>query len=151
MILMAQNIKATERLSARLIREILRRHGIEKQATVVALEGELGAGKSVFVRGAAKFLGIKNKIKSPTFVLIKKYRIPKKQRFSFLYHLDCYRLRDYRDLKILEIDEILKMPDNIVFIEWSERVRKILPKNHIKVHIDHLDKNIRKLTIVYRQ
>src|SRR3989344_8042256 len=112
-----------------------------KKAIILALEGELGAGKTVFVRGVAKALKIRAKIKSPTFNLIKKYSLSPNTRYKildtkYLYHLDCYRLRDHRDLKILGIKEILDDSKNIVLIEWSDRVKKILPKNHIKVHID---------------
>src|SRR3989344_2832652 len=99
-------------------------------------------------------LKIKAKIKSPTFSIMKKYLIPASKNFQFsifnfqfLYHLDCYRLRDHKDLAILGIKDILTNPDNIVLIEWSDRVKKILPKNHTKIHIDHIDKNTRKLTV----
>lgn len=121
-----------------------------KKALVIALEGELGAGKTVFVRGVTKALKIKAKIKSPTFTLAKKYKLPVTNYqlpITSLYHFDCYRLRDHRDLKILGIQEILNNPENLVLVEWSDRVKKILPKNHIKIHIDHIDKNTRKIKI----
>ena len=139
------------------------------------MEGELGAGKTTFVQGLAKALRIKAKIKSPTFTLIKNYPITnyalrikeakKIRNSSFdklrtlslsngqfvirnnLYHLDCYRLRDHKDLEMLGLKEILNDSGNIVLIEWSDRVKKILPKNHIKIHIDHIDKNVRKITV----
>ena len=117
-----------------------------KGAIVVALEGELGAGKTVFVKGLARALKIKEKIKSPTFVLMRKY-LPGRQAGGNLYHLDCYRLRNEKDLIPLGIEEILNNPKNIVLIEWSERVKKILPKKHITVHIDHISDTERKLTI----
>lgn len=122
-----------------------------KRATVIALEGELGAGKTVFVKGLAQAFGIKSKIKSPTFTLMKKYKIAAsdKQQATSLYHLDCYRLKDHRDLKILGIKEILNNPENIILIEWSDRVKKILPQNHIKIHIDHINSNTRGIAISY--
>jgi len=119
----------------------------EKNALVVALEGELGAGKTTLVQGLAKILGIKAKIKSPTFTLMKKYKIPKLKKSRFLYHLDCYRLRDHRDLLTLGIKDILNNKENVILIEWPERIKKILPKNHIKIRMDHIDKNTRKITI----
>ena len=121
-----------------------------KSALIIALEGELGAGKTTFVKGLAKSLGGKSKIKSPTFVLIKKYPITKNNRFKkikYLYHIDCYRLRDYRDLEALDIRNVFKDPQNMVLIEWSDRVNKILPKKYIKIHIDHVDENTRKIRI----
>ena len=125
-----------------------------KKSLVIALEGELGAGKTVFAQGLAQALGIKAKIKSPTFTLMKKYSISSSRNFKFkilnykfLYHLDCYRLRDHKDLSTLGIEDILANTENIVLIEWSDRVKKILPKKHIKIHIDHISKNERKITV----
>lgn len=140
--------KETEKLAGFLLAKFLKKD--YENALVIALEGELGAGKTVFVKGTAKSLKLRVKIKSPTFVLMRKYGLGSDLKFKdlkHLYHLDCYRLRDHRDLKILGIKEILNNPDNIVLIEWSDRVKKILPKNQIKVHIDHISKNKRKITI----
>lgn len=149
MLYLTSGPKETEKLAGFLLAKFLKTG--HKNALVIALEGELGAGKTVFVKGLAKKLGVKAKIKSPTFNLIKTYEIPTTHHIlhttRYLYHLDCYRLRDHRDLKILGIKEILNNPNNIVLIEWSDRVRKILPKNQIKVHIDHIDKHTRKITI----
>ncbi|MDP3732922.1 MAG: tRNA (adenosine(37)-N6)-threonylcarbamoyltransferase complex ATPase subunit type 1 TsaE [Candidatus Daviesbacteria bacterium] len=141
--------RETQEIASDLARKIIK----TKKGAVVALEGELGAGKTVFAKGFAKALGIKSKIKSPTFVLMKKYV----SRGTNLYHLDCYRISDHKDLKIPELKEILDMPHHykdrlctktvFVIIEWAERVRKILPKKHIKIHIDHISKNKRKITI----
>ena len=94
----SKNVKETQKIAADLARKIIK----TKNGTVVALEGELGAGKTVFVKGFVKTLGIKSKIKSPTFVLMKKYKVP--GGTSNLYHLDCYRIGDHKDLKILELN-----------------------------------------------
>ena len=150
MLYLSRGQKETEKLAVFLLAKFLKtnRPADRGKAVVIALEGELGAGKTVFVRGIAKALKLTAKIKSPTFNLMKKYKIEtngKRQEVKYLYHIDCYRLRDHRDLKALGIKEILNDPKNIVFIEWSDRVKKILPKNHIKIHIDHIDKNTRKL------
>lgn len=158
------NPKETEKLAGFLFEKFTKTD--RKKAMVIALEGELGAGKTTFTRGLARKLKIKNKIKSPTFNLIKNYpitdyglRIKKSvkadnsqfaiRNFNYLYHLDCYRLRDHKDLKTIGIKEILNDSANIVLIEWSDRVQKILPKNHIRIHIDHLDRNTRKLVVRY--
>ncbi|KKS14020.1 MAG: hypothetical protein UU70_C0001G0009 [Candidatus Yanofskybacteria bacterium GW2011_GWA1_41_6] len=135
---LSKSVKKTQRIAADLAQKIIK----TKKSAVIALEGELGAGKTVFVKGFAKALGIKSKIKSPTFVLMKKYKV--------LYHLDCYRVGNHKDLKIPELKEILDMSHNhdIVLIEWAERVKEILPKKHITVHIDHISKNERKITII---
>jgi len=166
-----KNPAKTRSLAKVLIKKFLKYN--TKKAIVIALEGELGAGKTVFVKGLARALRVKEKIKSPTFNLIKKYPIflsgkseilnPKFQsegscggtstgiapetNSKFLYHLDCYRLHNHRDLKTLGIKETLNNPANIVVIEWSDRVKKILPKKYIKIHINHIDRNTRKITI----
>ncbi len=149
MIYLSNGPKETEKLAGFLFGKFFKKHS--KKSLVIALEGELGAGKTVFVKGLARALKIKSKIKSPTFNLIKVYKIPATYHLlhttHYLYHLDCYRLRDHRDLKVMGIKEILNDPKNIVLIEWSDRVKKILPKNHIKVHIDHVSKKERKITI----
>lgn len=145
MIFTSRSAKETQKIAFDLIKNL---KGYDKNAIVVALEGELGAGKTVFVKGLAKALGTKEKIKSPTFVLMRKYKPASGLKFKslkYLYHLDCYRLKDEKDLELLGIKEILTTPHNIVVIEWSDRVKKILPKKYIKIHIDHIDKDTRKI------
>ncbi len=150
MILKSNSPKETQKIAADLACKIIK----TKKGAIIALEGELGAGKTVFVKGFAKALGIKSKIKSPTFVLMKKYKVPG-ETFD-LYHLDCYRIGDHKDLKIPELREILKASHynvrhctmtHIVIIEWAERVREILPKKYITVHIDHIGVSERKIII----
>ncbi len=142
MILISKSPRETQKIAADLAHKIIK----TKKGAIIALEGELGAGKTTFIKGFSKALGIKSKIKSPTFVLMKKYKVPG-GTFN-LYHLDCYRAGDHKDLKIPELKEIMNMSHNIVLIEWAERVEEILPKKHIKIHIDHIDKNKRKIQIV---
>ena len=143
MIYTSKSIKETQNIATDLIEKLENQK--YEHAIVIAIEGELGAGKTVFVKGLAQALGLKEKIKSPTFVLIKKYQIPKTDKV--LFHLDCYRLKDENDLIILGIKEILQESHNIVVIEWSDRVKKILPKRHIKIHIDHISSKERRISI----
>ena len=140
--LISKSTKETHKLSSDIAKKILKL-AQQRHAIVIALEGELGAGKTVFTQGLAKVLGIKSRITSPTFVILKRYHFAKK----YLYHIDAYRLRDEKDLKALGIGEIVDDPNNIVVIEWSDRVKKILPKKHIKIHIDHINDRKRKITI----
>src|SRR3989338_2255941 len=127
----------------------------QKTGFVIALSGELGAGKTTLAQGLAKILGIKTKVKSPTFTLIKRYKLPKKIKNSklkilnskYLYHIDCYRLNNHKDLLSLGIKDILKDKENIVLIEWPERIKKILSDKKINVRIEHIDKNTRKISI----
>ena|SRR3989344_3585821 len=145
MVYKSNSVKKTQKIATNIALKIFkskpRRHAI-----IVALEGELGAGKTTFVKGFARALGVKSHITSPTFVILKGYRL-QVAGYRFLYHIDTYRLKDHRDLIPLGVKEIIADPKNIILIEWSDRVKKILPKKYIKVHIDHLDKNSRKITI----
>lgn len=152
MLYLTSGPKETEKLAGFLLKKFLRTNPPvgEKKALVIALEGELGAGKTVFVKGIAKSLKLGVKIKSPTFVLMREYRLAsglKSKDLKHLYHLDCYRLRDHRDFMTMGIKEVFDDPRNIVLIEWADRIKKILPKKHTKIHIDHISKNERKITL----
>lgn len=144
MIHISKSPEETQNIAAELIKNI--KNFKTNGAIVIALEGELGAGKTVFVKGITKALKIKEKIKSPTFTIMRNY-LPAGRQGGHVYHLDCYRLKDENDLMPLGIGEILKNPYNIVLIEWSDRVKKILPKKHIKIHIDHISEKERKILI----
>ncbi|OGM96810.1 MAG: tRNA (adenosine(37)-N6)-threonylcarbamoyltransferase complex ATPase subunit type 1 TsaE [Candidatus Yanofskybacteria bacterium RIFCSPHIGHO2_01_FULL_39_44] len=153
MLYLSRSPRETEKLAGFLLAKFLKNNppAGRNKSVVIALEGELGAGKTTFTKGLAKALGIKKKIKSPTFTLVKSYKIPttyyKLVTISYLYHIDCYRLKNYKDLLPLGIKEIISRSENIVLIEWSDRVKEILPKKHIKIHIDHIDKDTRKITL----
>lgn len=108
---------------------------VKKHATLVALQGELGAGKTTFVKAVARTLGIKHTVTSPTFILLRVYKIPKKHplstRFTHLTHIDAYRLKGASELGHLGWRELVKDPKNIIFIEWAERVKGALPKKRV--------------------
>ncbi len=108
----------------------------------IALTGDLGAGKTTFVQGFAKALGIKEKIISPTFVLIRQHQIPKTQKI--LYHIDLYRLEDFTGLGL---EEIIHNPDNLILIEWAEKAKHLLPKNTIWISFENISEKIRKIVI----
>jgi len=113
----------------------------KKLTGVIALIGELGSGKTTFAQGFAAGLGIKEKIISPTFVLIRQHRIPKTEKT--LYHIDLYRIEKY--FSKLGLKEILENPNNIILIEWAEKLKE-LPKNAIRILIQKQD-NKRVITL----
>ena len=115
-------------------------------AIILALEGDLGGGKTTFLQGFAKGLKIKQKITSPTFVILKKFHISG-FKFQNFYHIDCYRIEKPKEILDLDFKKIISEPKNIVAIEWSEKIKKILPKNRIIIKFKFVDKNTRKITI----
>ena len=117
-----------------------------KKAQILALQGDLGAGKTTFLQGFAKGLGIKEHILSPTFVIFKKFKI-QDSFFNLFYHVDCYRLKDSKDLLGLGFEEFSSNPQNVIAIEWSEIIEDILPKNKISIHFKFEDEKRRIITI----
>lgn len=106
---------------------------------VIALRGDLGAGKTTFVQGLAAGLGIQARVTSPTFILVNEYTTPAGNR---LIHIDTYRLGDAIDVAAREADtfgleETLSNEDAIVAIEWAERVADVLPADHILIEFTH--------------
>lgn len=108
-----------------------------KNGGVVCLYGNLGAGKTTLVQGIAKGLGIKQKITSPTFVIMRQY--------SNLYHLDLYRLNSFEEIKILGVEEIWQDKNNILIIEWPEKIEEILPKNKLVIRLKLLENNTHEI------
>ncbi len=120
----------------------------KKQAFIIALEGELGGGKTTFLQGFAKGLGIKEKILSPTFVILKKFRVLG-SRFQEFYHIDCYRIKKPKELLDLGFQQIISKSENIVVIEWADRIQKIIPKNAVWIKFEFVDEKKRKININY--
>ena len=117
----------------------------KKGPLVLALRGDLGAGKTTFTQSFAKALGVKKRILSPTFLIMKRFPL-QGGNLQNLYHIDAYRIKA-QDLKKLNVSEILKGP-SIVLIEWADRVKEILPKGTIWIRFEHGEReNERKITI----
>lgn len=131
-----KNYKETQKLGEKFAKKILKIPQ-QKSAVVLGLQGNLGGGKTTFLQGFAKGLQIKEKILSPTFVILK--------RFKNFYHIDCYRLKNEKDILELGFKEIISNPKNIVAIEWPERVKKVLPKDLIEINFKFIDENKREV------
>jgi tRNA threonylcarbamoyladenosine biosynthesis protein TsaE len=109
----------------------------------VAFYGDLGSGKTTFIQGLARGLGVKRRIISPTFIIVRHYRI---ENGSF-YHIDLYRTESKNDLLGLGIDEIIEDKNNIVALEWAEKMGEMLPKKRIDVRCEYLENDKRKITV----
>ncbi len=142
---LTSSTEKTKKLGEKLAKEILKRK-LQKKAVIIGLQGNLGSGKTTFVQGFAKGLGIKEKILSPTFVIMKRFSLTN-SKFKNFYHIDCYRLKDERDILKLNFKKIISDPKNIVAIEWPERIKKALPKNCIKIKFKFVNQTIRELVL----
>lgn len=117
-------------------------------ALVIALEGELGAGKTTFTQGFAQGLGVVGRVLSPTFVIKKEYKIAKNAGgFLMFHHLDCYRLKNSRDLAFLGWKDLVKDKTNIILLELADRVQSVLPKDAICIAFSH--KGISKRALIF--
>lgn len=110
---------------------------------VLALSGDLGAGKTTFIQGLARGLGINDPVTSPTFVLINRYRTPQGRT---LHHADCYRLQ-HAPLEMWDagLGDLMNGNDLMV-IEWADRVPGLLPSEYLEIHFEYVDENRRRLT-----
>jgi len=106
------------------------------KATVIALQGELGSGKTTFAQGFGKILGVEEPMQSPTFVIMKSYDIDWRG-FKKLIHIDAYRLEKEEELLNLGWEDLLKDPGNIILIEWPENVPGLIPTNAQRIHFKH--------------
>ncbi len=118
---------------------------------IVCLRGELGAGKTTFVKGLAKALGVREQITSPTFTLMNVYPLsasPQDSAVNALVHIDTYRLKNEQELLDIGAADYLGQPTTITIIEWPEKISGILKnKKVINIAIDHFEKNSRIFTI----
>ena len=165
--MISKNIEDTEKIAKEFLKKI---RPIKTGATVVGLYGDLGTGKTTFTQFVAESLGVKNKVNSPTYVIMKKYKIQahpnpsqsegrrtspptpllikgEGRNFKYLFHLDAYRLKNEKELSVLGWEEIISNKEHLVFMEWPENIKKAMPKKHHQIHIRHLKEGYRKFEI----
>lgn len=128
------------------------------RAFVLALQGDLGAGKTTFVQAFAKELGVVGILQSPTYVLMKSYDIPPDshasdvlgRQFTKLIHIDAYRLETPEQFTALRPEEFLTDPGTIVCVEWPEKVEGVLPEADLTVRFsaDEVPEHTRSIEIV---
>lgn len=138
----------TKKLGARLAREVLKQKP-KKEALVLGLDGNLGAGKTTFTQGFVGGLGVKSRVLSPTFIMMRRFAI-KKRHFKNLYHVDCYRVKKPEELSVLGLRELFKDPQNIVLIEWPDRIKKLLPGRAMKINFNY-GKKENERTITFKK
>lgn len=127
----------TKKIAKLLAQEILSVKFPRKSALVLALQGDLGAGKTTFVQGFLHGAGVKKKITSPTFTIVKSYKVKGYKDYKLIYHIDCYRIHKPKDILNTGIREIFNNSRNVVLIEWPERIKKLLPPKMIFLRLKH--------------
>ena len=127
----------TRKLAAKIASETL-------NGTVFALEGNLGAGKTVFASGFAAGLGITEPVSSPTFTIVQEYPYAK----GLFFHLDLYRIDNPEAALAVGIDEFLYAPDAVTLVEWPERIDGLFPPGVIRVTIERTGREeTRRITV----
>lgn len=122
--------KETKSLAKNFARQI-------NKGDILVFFGGLGSGKTTFIQGLARGLGIKKRIISPTFIIVRHYKLNSEDSF---YHIDLYRTSTKKDLLGLGLDQIIKDKNNIVAIEWGEKLQEFLPQKRIEIKIKNMGK-----------
>lgn len=144
--IISKSLEDTKNIAKKFVEDTARALGARERAVVVAMYGNLGSGKTTFVKSVAFAFGIENTVTSPTFVIEKIYKL-ENQNFDNLIHIDAYRLKSGEELKALGWDDIFKNPKNIIFIEWPENVKDIIPSNAKKIKFNFIDEYTREINI----
>jgi tRNA threonylcarbamoyladenosine biosynthesis protein TsaE len=131
-----------EAFAKKTLSEIVKKK--DDKALVLALVGNLGAGKTTFTQALASILGAKKGVKSPTFVLMKKYPIDWKDKKT-LVHIDAYRFEKENEAMSLGLPHVFSDPQNIVVIEWADRIEGLLPPNTHTLYFEFVDEKTRKI------
>ncbi len=124
--------------------EIAKKKIFEDQALIILFKGNLGAGKTTFIQGFMRGLGIKSKITSPTFVIMKSYKL-RSSGYKNIHHIDAYRIKNPKEILDLNFKKIISDPQNIILIEWPEKISKIIPKNKILIYLDYGKKETERI------
>jgi tRNA threonylcarbamoyladenosine biosynthesis protein TsaE len=119
-----------------------------KKGDAICLYGDLGSGKTTFIQGMAKGLGIKNRIISPTFVIVRCYKLQNQESSERFYHMDLYRIGSEKDIEGLGIGEIINDKNNIVAVEWADKLGNQKLQKKINIEFSYESDNVRR--IVFR-
>ena len=122
-----------------------------KGGEVICLYGDLGFGKTTFTQGLAKGMGVTGRIISPTFIIMRSYSTTFHfpfSTFNSFYHVDLYRISKEEEIVEIGLLDIMNDPQNIVAIEWPEKMGKLLPEKRIEIKFEYIDEDIRRIKII---
>jgi len=140
---LSSSLSGTESFAQKTYDSVKKHHS--KTATVVGLFGELGSGKTTFVQFLTKTMGIKGPITSPTFVIEKIYQTNESSGFKNFIHIDAYRIQSTEEIVLLGWDNLVSRPENIIVVEWADRIESVLPKDTIRIYFSHVNETTRKI------
>ncbi|NTW46070.1 MAG: tRNA (adenosine(37)-N6)-threonylcarbamoyltransferase complex ATPase subunit type 1 TsaE [Candidatus Moranbacteria bacterium] len=137
----SESVEDTRRIAAGFVANV-------SPGSVVALFGDLGAGKTAFSAGILSALGAKGPFQSPTFVIMHRYDLatPSAQGIRRIYHIDAYRIDDPEELRKLGFEEWISDPEGLVLIEWPERLGDLLPEDATRVSLSWVSETERKIS-----
>ena len=142
--IVTKSARETQKLGEKIGNKLIINH----QPLIIALYGDLGSGKTTFMQGLALGLGIKKRVLSPTFIIMRQYPISSiKYLVSNLIHVDLYRIKDEKDVESLGLQELWSDPNNVIAIEWPEKIEKILPEKRTNIYFEYLGEDKRKIRI----
>jgi tRNA threonylcarbamoyladenosine biosynthesis protein TsaE len=117
------------------------------KSSVLALSGDLGAGKTTFMQVFAKKLGVTESVISPTYVIMKRYELTTGTPYTTLVHMDVYRIEDIREMEPLHFSEVQNDADAVICIEWAEKIKELLPEHTVYMHIESTGEESRSITL----
>lgn len=135
-VIFSSNISKTQQFARKLAKII-------KPGDVLAFYGNLGSGKTTFIQELAKAIGIKKRIISPTFIIVRSYLLGD----GNFYHIDLYRISSDNDLSGIGIDQIIKDKNSIIAIEWADKLGSFLPQKRYDLIFENMGEDKRKISI----
>jgi len=133
--MIAKNLKTTQKIAKKITKDL---YG----GDIILFLGDLGSGKTTFIKSIAKYLGVKDNVTSPTFNIVKQYN----GREFKLYHFDLYRIDDEKELEMIGVRDILNDENSIIVVEWAENAPDYFDRG-MKINIEKLDGKSRKFII----
>ena len=130
----------TQKIAAELARDL-------KSGTTICLYGDLASGKTTFTQGLGHHFGL-GRLVSPTFIIMRQYAITGHPVIKTLFHLDLYRLESLEDIKAFDLNEIWSDPENLLVIEWPEKLGDLLPSKRLDIFFSLKSEDQREIKIV---
>lgn len=137
----------TQAVARQLVTTLMGASGVRGTSTIIALQGDLGAGKTVFVKGIADMLGVRDVVTSPTYVIEKVYSLPEGSHWKHVVHIDAYRLQGEEELHTIGWNDIATDPGNLICMEWPEQVGIAVPERAVWVTIHQENDTTRRIVV----